>query len=102
MQQVVIDKNNRVAVRNRVLMSATLYTPEGAQKVRVRDLSSEGAQILTQTAVPRGCDAIFRRGAIFVAARVAWSDDLRLGLTFYRRLPASDVQLAFKAREVGV
>lgn len=76
----------RAAGRNRVLWAATVLTPEGVCRVRVRDLSSTGAQVLAERALPAGCDAIFQHGEVFVAAKVAWSNETEAGIQFYRDL----------------
>ncbi len=36
-------------------------------------------------------DAIFKKGSVFAAARVAWSDGVKAGLYFYRELPDEDL-----------
>lgn len=92
---------DRTKKRSRVLMVGTLFTPDGAQKVRVRDISATGAQIVAESSVTQDCDAIFKRGAIFAAARVAWSKGRWAGLTFYRELPAADVRSGFIAGDVA-
>ena len=73
--------------RKRVLMSGTLFTPDGAQRVRVRDLTAVGAQLQLDSNVSPGSDAIFKRGTLFAAAHVAWTRDLCAGIRFYRPLP---------------
>ncbi len=80
--------------RYRVLMAGTLFTPEGAQSVRIRDISRTGALIATEARAPAGCDSIFKRGKLFAAARVAWSNDKEAGLEFYRELSAGDIELS--------
>ena len=92
---------DRVQKRTRVLMTGILFTPNGVQKVRIRNISRGGAQVLTESAVPRGCDAIFKRGAIFAAVHVAWSDGHEVGLKFYRQLSAIAVQSVFNSSELS-
>ena len=72
------------AARKRVLMTAALFTPEGTQKVRLRNTSASGAQVVLETPIQPGQDAILKRGSIFAAARVAWANNLEAGLEFYR------------------
>jgi len=76
----------RATERNRVLWLATVLTPAGLHRVRVRNLSTTGAQVLAEPALPVGCDAIFQHGEVFVAARVAWSNQAEAGIQFYRDL----------------
>lgn len=95
-------RQDRIPKRTRVLMTGTLFTPEGAQNVRIRDISPDGAQILAEAPVPHGCDAIFKRGAIFAAARVVWSNERETGLRFYRNLSPADVESVFNPAVLGV
>lgn len=83
--------------RTRVLMTAVLFTRDGAQRVRVQDLSAEGARLLTETAVNEAQDAIFRRGGLFAAGRIVWSAPGRVGLSFYRGLSAAELESAFNS-----
>lgn len=91
------ERSRRVSTRTRVLMTAILITPDGPQKVLVRDLSQDGAQIYADRRLSDGLDACFRRGGIFVAARVTWCSNYEAGLKFYRTLSASEVKAAFHA-----
>lgn len=77
--------------RQRVLFVATLFTPDGAQRIRVRDLSTGGARIFAQEPLSGEYDAIFKRGGIFAAARVVWTSGTEAGLSFYRPLEAGDI-----------
>lgn len=81
----------RAAKRVRVLMNGTLFTRDGVRKVRVRDLSSSGARVAADTDIPSDCDAVFRMGSMFAAARVAWAEGRNAGLHFYRELPSEQV-----------
>lgn len=72
--------------RTRVLLKATLLTREGPREVRIRDLSSLGAQISADDALFESADVIFSRGPIFAAATVAWVNGDKAGLQFYRPL----------------
>jgi hypothetical protein len=77
---------DRALFRTRVLLTGTLMTAEGAVQVRVRDLSSAGAQIWTEHPIEAGGDAVFKRGELFVAAKIVWSYEHRAGLSFYREI----------------
>jgi hypothetical protein len=67
-------------------MRATLIGAEGAQTVRLKDLTSEGAGLACQVPVRAGADVVLRRGDLSIAARVVWADDAAAGLQFYRPL----------------
>lgn len=77
--------------RKRVLVRGTLFTPDGAFDVLVRDVSSKGALISSRDRVPARCDVILKRGPIFVAGHVASSTDAGAQVEFYRRLSDDDV-----------
>src|SRR5215212_8596062 len=84
----------RKSDRKRVLMRGTVFTPEGAFVVWLRDISSTGALIAGETRLPTDCDVIFKRGPIFAAAKVAWSNDTGAGLEFYRNLDKYEIASA--------
>lgn len=87
--------NLRTNERKKVLMTGTLLTPRGSQKVTIRDISVTGVRVSATVPIPDDCDAIFRRGSIFAAARVAWSSDNEAGLRFYRDLTADELGSTF-------
>lgn len=70
-----------------MLLRATIISIDGAQSVRVRDLTDTGAGVLCDTPLASGTDVIFRRGDLLVAARVVWTEGKEAGLEFYRPLP---------------
>jgi hypothetical protein len=76
--------------RKRVLMRATLIAATGAQEVRIKDLTSEGAGVSTAVPLERGSDVILKRGDLFIAARVVWVEGTTAGLEFYRPLDSAD------------
>ncbi len=84
----------RKGERRRVLMRGTVYTPEGAAVVWIRDISAKGALVAGDDPLPVGCDVIFKRGTIFAAAHVAWSNETGAGLKFYRDLAQCEVASA--------
>jgi hypothetical protein len=73
-----------------VLIRATLVAMDGAQEVRVRDLTSEGAGISCQVPLEEGSDVILKRRDLFIASRVVWVDGTEAGLEFYRPLGPDD------------
>ena len=81
--------------RKHVLLSAIVISPDGAQAARIRDLSSSGVHIFCERPPTIDSDVIFKRGDVFAAARVAWSDKAEAGLEFYRELDPA--QMARKA-----
>ncbi len=76
-------------------MSATLFMPDGALRVRLRDLSTIGAHVIGEIQLPSECDALFKKAPLFVAARVVWSRDKEAGLRFYRELSADELASVF-------
>lgn len=85
----------RAKSRTRVLMTATVTSPNGLHKVLVRDISREGAQIYADKSIAAGHDVCFRRGAIFVAAHITWCRNGIAGLKFYRELTTLERDGAF-------
>ena len=84
----------RKGARKRVLMRGTLFTPGGAFVVWIRDISNNGALVACKDKLPIDCDVIFKRGAIFAAAHIAWSNETGAGIKFYRDLSDDDVAAA--------
>lgn len=85
---------SREGARKRVLVRATLFTPTGDHTVWVRDVSSGGALVSAKSHLPTNCDVIFKRGEVFVAAHVAWSNETGAGVNFYRELSEREVAAA--------
>src|SRR4051794_32485588 len=85
------DSARRTGRRKRVLMTATLMACDGPHKAQVKDVSAEGARVLVSQPIIPNSDAIFRRGTVFVAAKVAWSEANEVGLRFYRSLSEADL-----------
>ena len=81
----------RRTTRTRVLMGATLVTCGGPQRVRIRDFSSKGAQVVLEGGKLTKCDVLLKRGDLCAAAQVAWIKGDEVGLTFYREIPAKDL-----------
>ena len=81
----------RRTARKRVLMVATLVTCGGSQRVRIRDFSSKGAQVVLEGGKLTKCDVLLKRGDLCAAAQVAWVKGDEAGLTFYREISAKDL-----------
>ena len=90
-------ESERCLKRTRVLMTGTLLTPDGAFRVRIRDISQTGAQIAAEGTVRATSDAVLKRGSLFVATRVSWARGNDAGLEFYRELSPREVDSAFHA-----
>jgi hypothetical protein len=84
----------RKGSRKRVLMKGTLFTPDGAYVIWIRDISTTGALISSKDRLPTNCDVIFKRGPIFAAAHIAWANDTGAGVKFYRDLSEDVVATA--------
>jgi PilZ domain-containing protein len=84
----------RKGERKRVLMRGTVYAPSGAFVVWIRDISANGALVAAERPLPSDCDVIFKRGPIFAAAHIAWSNATGAGLTFYRNLGECEIASA--------
>jgi hypothetical protein len=84
----------RKGERRRVLLRGTVFSPDGAHVVWVRDISTDGALVAGDDQLPTNCDVIFKRGPIFAAGHIAWSNDTGAGIKFYRDLAACDVAAA--------
>lgn len=72
-------------------MTATLITADCVQKARIRDLTTEGAGIICESPIKRGSDVVLKRGTLFIAARVAWTEGVSAGLQFYRAVDLDEL-----------
>ena len=96
--EAIESRSSRAAPRTRVLMTGTLMTPGGAVAVRIRDISSSGAQIWVEHAIPANCDAILKRGSFFAAVRIVRSAEHAAGVEFYRQLSGEELMSALQPR----
>lgn len=87
----------RQVARKRVLMRAAIIDADGTHQVRVVDLNSLGARIACGRVLAVNEDLLFRRGSLFVAARVAWSNRGGAGLEFYREISVPELASTFHA-----
>jgi hypothetical protein len=85
-----IEPSRRIA-RKRVLMVASLVTCDGSKRVRIRDFSNKGAQVVLESGEVQQCDVLLKRGDLCAAARVAWIKGDEVGLTFYREISAAEL-----------
>jgi len=78
--------------RKRVLMVATLVTCDGSKRVRIRDFSNKGAQVVLEgESKVAKCDVLLKRGELCAAAQVAWVKGDEIGLTFYREISQEEL-----------
>jgi hypothetical protein len=82
---------SRSGPRKRVLVKGTLFTPEGAFTVWIRDVSTSDALISCKERLPVGCDVVLKRGDVFAAAHVTWADDSGANVQFYRQLTSHEI-----------
>ena len=59
--------------RKRVLMQASIISAHGTHSARIVDLNVSGVRISCEPPLEKDSDVIFKRGKLFVAARVAWT-----------------------------
>lgn len=69
--------------RKRALSFANLCTPNGWEKVRVKDCSETGLRFVSRHAIPVGLDVTFKQGDIFTAAKIVWSAGNEARLEFF-------------------
>jgi hypothetical protein len=102
---------NRRSRRSNVLLAATVETSRGDVRVRLRNLSSDGALIEGDELPPKGEEILFRRNDISVPGRIAWIHDGHAGISFDRQLdpdvvlrnvPAAKPKVQLKFRRPGV
>ena len=77
---------NRRSRRSHVLLAATIETAGGEQKVKLRNLSTEGALVEGEGLPGEGCDVLFRRNELCAPGRVVWADGKYAGIAFSARL----------------
>ena len=77
--------------RTRVLMMGVVISCSGSHRVRIRDFSSKGAQIVSEDGLKAKCDVLLKRGDLCAAAHVACVKGDEIGLTFYREIPPEDL-----------
>lgn len=80
----------RRTARKHVLMTGTLITCGGTQRVRIRDYSTKGAQVIIENGIDPDCDVLLKRGDLCAAAHIAWIKSEDVGLTFYRPVSRED------------
>lgn len=77
---------NRRSRRSHVLMAATIEVDGTLVPVKLRNLSSQGALVESETLPAVGTAVIFRKKELNLAGRVAWITGGRAGIAFADRL----------------
>jgi hypothetical protein len=78
-------------VRKRVIMMGVLISCSGSHRVRIRDVSNKGAQVIAENGLEPKGDVLLKRGGICAAAHVAWVKGDEVGLTFYREISPAEL-----------
>ena len=86
-----LEAARRADNRKRVLMVGTMITCDGPKRVRIRDFSSKGAQVVLESGEVTKCDVLLKRGDLCAAASVAWIKGDEIGLTFYREISTAEL-----------
>ena len=77
---------NRRSRRSQLLMAATLEISGRALNEKLRNLSSDGAQVEGDQLPIEGTDLMFRKGELAVAGQVIWSKGRQAGISFAHKL----------------
>lgn len=86
-----LEAARRTDNRKRVLMVGKVVTCDGPARVRIRDFSSKGAQVIVESGEIKKCDVLLKRGEFCAAAKVAWIKGDEVGLTFYRDISPKEL-----------
>jgi hypothetical protein len=73
-------------------MSGELSTPTGEAKVTIRDISASGAHVVSEQPLRSAALVHLKRGALRVAAHVAWVSGNEAGLRFERTLSSRELK----------
>lgn len=82
---------NRRSRRSHLLMAATLEVSGRAIKVKLRNLSSEGAQVEGEQIPVEGTELLFRKGELAVAGSIIWTKGKQAGIRFVQKLETQAV-----------
>jgi hypothetical protein len=82
---------NRRSRRSHLLMAATLEVSGRAVSVKLRNLSSEGAQVEGDRLPVEGAEILFRKGELAVPGRVIWTKGKQAGIRFAHELETQAV-----------
>jgi hypothetical protein len=79
-------RRSRTASRKRVLMTGTLVTADGNQRVRIHDISATGAHVSSEGPLKTKVDVLLKK---------SWSEEKSAGLKFYRELAQDELASIF-------
>lgn len=82
---------NRRSRRSHLLMTATLEFSGRALKVKLRNLSPEGAQVEADDLPVEGAELLFRKGDLAVTGRIVWTKGRHAGIRFDQKLKTEAV-----------
>jgi len=82
---------NRRSRRSHLLMAATLEVSGRAVSVKLRNLSSEGAQVEGDQLPVEGTELLFRKGELAVPGRIIWTKGKHAGIRFAHELETQAV-----------
>ncbi len=77
---------NRRSPRSHLLMTATVEISGRAVKVKLRNLSSEGAQVEGDGLPVEGTELIFRKGDLVASGAIIWTKGKQAGIRFEQSL----------------
>ena len=77
---------NRRSRRSHLLMTATLEVAGRAIKVKLRNLSAEGAQVEGDDLPVEGTAIMFRKGDLAVVSQIVWTKGKQAGIRFDQEL----------------
>jgi hypothetical protein len=82
---------NRRSRRSNVLLAAFIEASGTVNKVKLRNLSTEGALIEGDDLPVEGSEVLFRRNDLSVKGRIAWVDGKHAGVAFVGPILQEDV-----------
>jgi len=82
---------NRRSRRSHLLMTATLEISGRAVQVKLRNLSSDGAQVEGDQLPVEGTDLMFRKGELAIAGCIIWTKGKQAGIRFEHQLEPETV-----------
>jgi hypothetical protein len=82
---------NRRSRRSHLLMTATIEISGRAIKVKLRNLSAEGAQVEGAELPVEGTEVLFRKGDLAVVGTLVWNKGKQAGIRFAQELEPDTV-----------
>jgi hypothetical protein len=94
-------KPRRAKPRRRVMLTARLATPVGNERVRLRDVSANGARIEGDNLPPHGTPVQLTRGTFSVFGLMVWHEGEAGGVEFDEPLDEARLLEALKGLSAG-